>query len=106
MKQGLCALFTTGMNFWKVPIENNKKFVDDLLKVINWELIAERFFGNELQKDQINFAAEVLGYIARANGLAEKYMVKQDLNSLEIAIPRLIAFKTIQHMRYYRDKEQ
>jgi len=23
MKQGLCALFSTGINFWKVPIENN-----------------------------------------------------------------------------------
>ena len=39
MKQGLCALFATGTNFWKVPIENNKVFVDDLLKLIDWELI-------------------------------------------------------------------
>lgn len=69
-------------------------------------MIVERFFGNQLQRDQINFAADVLGYIARANGLAEKYMIKQDPNSIEIAIPKLIAFKTIQHMRLYKDKEQ
>ncbi len=23
IKQGLCALFTTGINFWKVPTEKN-----------------------------------------------------------------------------------
>jgi len=39
MKQGLCALFSTGVNFWKAPIEQNKRFVEDLLKLINWELI-------------------------------------------------------------------
>lgn len=27
MKQGLCSLFATGINFWKVPIEYNKRFV-------------------------------------------------------------------------------
>lgn len=27
MKKGLCALLTTGINFWKVPIEKNVKFV-------------------------------------------------------------------------------
>ena len=27
MKKGLFALFTTGINFWKVPMEENKKFV-------------------------------------------------------------------------------
>jgi hypothetical protein len=82
MKHGLCALFTTGMNFWKVPIEYNKKFVEDLLKLIDWELIVERFFGNELLRNQIKFTSEVLSNIAKANGLAEKYMVKQDLNCM------------------------
>jgi hypothetical protein len=33
-------------------------------------------------------------------------MIKQDPNSMEISIPRLIAFKTIQRMRNYRDKEE
>jgi len=39
MKQGLCALFTTGVNFWKVPTEKNQRFVQDLTNLINWELI-------------------------------------------------------------------
>jgi hypothetical protein len=30
-------------------------------------MIVERFFGNELQRDQINFAAEVLDNISKAN---------------------------------------
>eukprot|EP00919_Chromeraceae_sp_WS-2016_P022077 GHVR01052499.1.p1 GENE.GHVR01052499.1~~GHVR01052499.1.p1 ORF type:complete len:114 (+),score=13.19 GHVR01052499.1:6301-6642(+) len=106
MKEGLCALFTTGMNFWKVPTECNTKFVEDLGVLVNWELICERLFGEQLLRDQINFAADVLNNIVKANELAEKYLVKQDLNCIEITIPRLIAFKTIQHMRFYRDKEE
>lgn len=103
MKQGLCALFATGVNFWKVPTEFNKKFVEDLLRLIDWELIVERFFGNDLLRDQINFTAEVLENITKANGLAEKYLVKQDPNSMEIAVPRLIAFSTVRRMRHHRD---
>jgi hypothetical protein len=70
MKQGLCALFTTGVNFWKVPTEKNEKFVKDLLNIINWELIVERFFGSRLLRDQINFLADVLSSISKANELA------------------------------------
>ena len=106
MKQGLCALFTTGINFWKVPIEKNVKFVDHLAALVNWELVTERHFGNQLLRDQINFAAETLSSIEKANDISKKYMLTKDLNSMEIAIPRLIAFKTIQHMRDYKDKEE
>jgi hypothetical protein len=31
-------------------------------------------------------------------------MLSKDPNSIEVSIPRLIAFKTIQHMRQYKDK--
>jgi hypothetical protein len=31
-------------------------------------------------------------------------MIKRDPNAMEVAIPRLIAFKTIQRMRLYKDK--
>jgi hypothetical protein len=31
-------------------------------------------------------------------------MLIKDPNSMEVAIPRLVAFKTLQHMRDYRDK--
>ncbi len=74
--------------------------------MINWELIVERFFGSKLLRDQINFLADILFSIAKANELAEKYMIKRDANAMEVAIPRLVAFKTIQHMRRYKDKEQ
>jgi hypothetical protein len=33
-------------------------------------------------------------------------MIKRDSNAMEVAIPRLVAFKTIQHMRKYKDKEK
>lgn len=50
--------------------------------MINWELIVERFFGSKLLRDQINFMADVLGAIAKANELAEKYMIKRDSNAM------------------------
>lgn len=106
MKQGLCALFATGINFWKVPVEHNKRFVEDLLVLIEWDMIVERFFGNDLLRDQINFTADVLFDIVDANKLAEKYLIKRDPNAMEISLPRLIAFKTIQKMRFHRDEEE
>lgn len=105
MKQGLCSLFATGINFWKVPIEYNKKFVEDLVNLIKWDLIVERFFGNDLLRDQINFVAEKLQSMPEANDICKKYLVKRDPNTMEIAVPRLIAFKTIQRMRDYKDQE-
>ena len=67
MKQGLCALFTTGINFWKVPIEKNTKFVEHLKALVDWEIVTERHFGNQLLRDQINFTAETLSWIEKAN---------------------------------------
>lgn len=105
MKQGLCSLFATGINFWKVPTEQNKRFVEDLIALVDWELIVERFFGANLLRDQINFSSNVLDELDKANELSHRYLVKRDPNSMEIAVPRLIAFKTVQRMRNYRDKE-
>jgi hypothetical protein len=105
MKKGLCALFASGINFWKVPLEQNKRFVEDLKNLVNWELVTERHFGNELVRDQINFMADSLFSVDKANDQSRKYMILKDPNCIEIAIPRLIAFKTIQYMRNYKDKE-
>jgi len=105
MKQGLCSVFATGTNFWKVPIEFNKRFVEDLLDLIDWEIIVERFFGNDLLRNQINFSADVLDELDKANELSHRYLVKRDANTMEVAVPRLIAFKTVQRMRIYKDKE-
>ncbi len=97
---------TTGINFWKVPIRKNVKFVEHLKVLVNWEIVTERHFGNPLLRDQINFVANTLLSIDRANELSKKYMLERDLNSIEVAIPKLIAFKTIQHMREYKDNEK
>lgn len=82
MKKGLCALMTTGINFWKVPIEKNVKFVEHLKILVNWEIVAERHFGNQLLRDQINFTADTLINIDRANELSKKYMLQKDPNSI------------------------
>lgn len=50
--------------------------------------------------------AEALSSIDKANDLSKKYMINKDPNCIEIAIPQLVAFKTIQHMRSYKDKEE
>lgn len=49
--------------------------------------------------------AEALSSIDKANDLSRKYMIQKDPNCMEIAIPKIVAFKTIQHMSNYRDKE-
>ncbi len=82
MKKGLCALMTTGINFWKVPIERNVKFVDHLKTLINWEIVTERHFGNPLLRDQINFISDTLSSIEKANDLSKKYMLLKDPNSI------------------------
>lgn len=106
MKRGLASLFTTGINFWKVPLEANTKFVEDLKMLINEELITERLFGNDLLRDQINFMAVTIGIIQQANPLAEKFMLQMDPNAIENSIPRLVAFKTIQHMRSIIERKE
>lgn len=82
LKKGLCALFTSGMNFWKVPLEENKRFVEDLKDLVNWELVCERHFGNPLVKDQINFMADALASIDKANDQSKKYMTLKDPNCI------------------------
>lgn len=55
-------------------------------------------------RDQINFVSDVMFEIVDANKLAEKYLIKRDPNTMEIALPRLLAFKTIQKMRFHKDE--
>jgi len=50
--------------------------------------------------------ADILESIPKANEIAEKYLIKHDANAMEVAVPRLIAFKTVQRMRFHRDKEE
>jgi len=57
-----------------------------------------------LLRDQINFVSDVMFEIVDANKLAEKYLIKRDPNTMEIALPRLLAFKTIQRMRFHKDE--
>ncbi len=57
-------------------------------------------------RDQINFVADILESIPKANEMAEKYLIKHDANAMEVAVPRLIAFKTVQRMRFHRDEEE
>ena len=45
-------------------------------------MIVERFFGSTLLRDQINFMSDVLSSVARANELAERYMIKRDPNAI------------------------
>lgn len=57
-------------------------FVDDLKELVDWELICERHLGNSLLKDQINFVADVLNSVDKANSLTKKYMISKDPNSI------------------------
>jgi hypothetical protein len=93
------VLFSTGINFWICPLETNTNTVADLTRLVNWEMICERLLGNELVRDQFNFIFSVVSLIHNANSLSAKYLKLGDYNSLEIALPKLAAYKSAQRMR-------
>lgn len=59
LKVNLLCLMVKGINYYNIPISNNKQFLDDLKEVINCELISEHLLGDILKKDQINFMFDV-----------------------------------------------
>jgi hypothetical protein len=51
MRVNLLCLMVKGINYYKIPLNTNKQFLDDLKDVINCELIAEHLIGDVLKKD-------------------------------------------------------
>eukprot|EP01017_Pseudomicrothorax_dubius_P030717 TRINITY_DN3854_c0_g1_i1.p1 TRINITY_DN3854_c0_g1~~TRINITY_DN3854_c0_g1_i1.p1 ORF type:complete len:620 (-),score=171.56 TRINITY_DN3854_c0_g1_i1:394-2253(-) len=97
----LGKLFAMGKDYWKLPLEDNKGLKEDLIRVIDKEIIAEYLLGTPLRRDQINFLFDVLYLIFKSKKEARQILLLQenpDAKMIDIVIPRLTIFKTIQHM--------
>jgi hypothetical protein len=105
MRVNLLCLMVKGINYYKCPLNANKQFLDDLKDVINCELIAEHLLGDILKKDQLNFMFKVQSVIFEANSLSKEYLLHKDPNCIEGAIPKLVVYMTILHMRRWLDKK-
>jgi hypothetical protein len=40
-----------GINYWKTPLNANTRLIEDIHKVINADIIAEKLLGNPLKRD-------------------------------------------------------
>ena len=105
MRVNLLCLMVKGINYYKIPLHANKPFLDDLKEVISCELIAEHLLGDLLKKDQINFMFNVASVIFDANSLSKEYILARDPNSIEGAVPKLVVYMTILHMRRWLDRK-
>ena len=74
-------------------------------EVINAELIAEHLLGDLLKKDQLNFMFNVQSVIFHANPLSREYLIQKDANCIEGAIPKLVVYMTVLHMRRWLDRK-
>lgn len=68
-------------------------------------MIAEHLMGDILKKDQLNFMFEVQSVIYSANNLAKEYLIQKDPNCIDGAIPKLVVYMTVLHMRKWLDNK-
>ncbi|EGR32942.1 hypothetical protein IMG5_065980 [Ichthyophthirius multifiliis] len=98
MSKTLLNLQVYGINYWKTPLNQNTKLIDDIQNLINADIIAEKLLGNPLKRDQLNFVYQVVGLIAESDEKIKENLLNRDENITSKAIPLLIIFKQIQRM--------
>ena len=59
--------------------------------------------GDPLKRDQLNFMYKVCTIIHDANPSSKEYFLKKDDNTIELSIPKMVAYQTILHMRNWLD---
>ena len=106
MQKNLFFLNVKGINYYCVPLKENKDFLEDLKELISAELIAERLMGDSLKRDQLNFMYKVCMIVFEANQSSKEYFLKKDDNTIEVAIPKMVAYQTILHMRNWIDSKR
>lgn len=63
MRNNLFKLNVKGIDFYRIPLRANENFFADIKELIDIELIAEHLLGNQLKRDQLNFAYGVMNMI-------------------------------------------
>jgi len=100
----MLKLFVNGIDFWKIPLSANQQTLDDLKKLVDYELICERLIGDPLKRDQLNFMYQTLDLIMKTPG-QDKMLSKEDTFT-QVAIPKLVVYKNLQRIRTVLDTEK
>lgn len=102
-RKHLVKLFVNGIDFWKIPLSNNQQTLEDLKRLVDYELICERLFGNQVKRDQANFVHGSLDLIMKTPGQTK--MLDKEETFTKYAIPKLLIFKNLQQIRAILDAQ-
>lgn len=103
-RKHMVKLFVNGIDFWKIPMSNNQQTLEDLKKLVDYELICERLMGDPLKRDQLNFAHQTIDLITKTPG--QEKMLNKEETYTKYSIPKLLIFKNLQKIRFILDGEK
>lgn len=102
-RKHMVRLFANGIDYWKIPLSNNQQLLDDLKKLVDYELICERLIGDSLKRDQLNFTYQSIGLIIKTPG--HNKLLEKNETYTKYSIPKLLIYKNIQQIRMILDGE-
>lgn len=103
LKANLLKLYSLGKNHWKQPTVQNIVFLKDVVYLSKVDYIAEKLFGNCLNRVQTNFFYDVCMIIY--NSPAKKDLLEKNKKICEKTIPQLIILKSMLHFnKTFEDK--
>ena len=100
----MVKLFVQGIDFWKIPLSANQQTLEDIKRLVDYELICERLIGDPLKRDQLNFAHQSLDLIMKTPG--QDKMLSKENTFTQVAIPKLLIYKNLQRIRNVLDIEK
>ncbi len=103
MRKHMVKLFVNGIDFWKIPLSNNQQTLEDIKRLVDYEMICERLIGDPLKRDQLNFMHQSLELIMKTPG--QMKMLNKEETFTKSAIPKLLIFKNLQRIRGILDAQ-
>ena len=100
-RKHMVKLFVNGIDFWKIPLSNNEQFLEDMKRLVDYELICERLLGDPLKRDQLNFMHRSLDLVMRTPG--QNKMLDKEETFTKLALPKLLIYKGVQRIRAILD---
>lgn len=96
LKADLTKLYSMGIEFWRIPIYQNTQVLEDMKSLIEQEVLSESLLGDRRKREQLNFTFSVLKIIF--DGLAREKFLRKGEKVLNLAIPELIALKSLEQI--------
>lgn len=93
MKANLVKLYSLGFDFWKQPLSNNSKFLDNVAELMAKESKAEFLLGSPLARDQSNFIFKICKEIF--NSKIKDGLMNKETKLMDKTIPQLVLLKSM-----------